>query len=64
MPYSVATCMALKFVRDSNLKTRMKALELSYKYQYITLVGLSVLNIYPFQGVDTHSICENYLLTG
>lgn len=64
MPYTLATYMALKFVRDSSLKTRMKVLEYSYKSQIVTLFGLTFLNTYPFYNVETKNICENYFLTG
>tara|TARA_A100001015_G_scaffold282559_1_gene346954 strand:- start:587 stop:817 length:231 start_codon:yes stop_codon:yes gene_type:complete len=62
MPYSLATCMALKFVRDSSLKTRMKFMEYSYKYQFASLLGLTFINLYPLN-IDIDLICENYLLT-
>ena len=64
MPYSIVTCMDLKFVKESNLKTRMKFLEYSYKYQFASLFGISLLNIYPFHNVDTSMIYENNLFFG
>lgn len=64
MPCSIATMMALRFVKNSDLKTRIKALETSYKLQGSFLFGLGYLNLFGNSGLDNSVITENYLLTG
>jgi hypothetical protein len=56
MPVSIPTYLATQFVKNTNLTTRMKTLRYSYKFQYISILTIGILNIPQSEDVLKESI--------